>query len=230
MRKSLLLFCALLFSVTTATVCRASGNGKCQSSAPRTYEPAPGDAANSTAMHAARNLPATIHSIKINVCSGELQVRHAARGDQMELLINSPGADRSLDQYVRAFSVDGHTAQVDVQVPDTYHPTVTLVVPYLEQPSTEINLGSGHLVMPVGAFGDGSRQLNVGAGSATLTMNGSHGYASLQVNIGMGELKDERPGGSNAHFVVSRTMTGAGKGNLEVNVGAGSVDLKSREE
>jgi hypothetical protein len=41
----------------------------------------------------------------------------------------------------------------------------------------------------------------------------------------MGSFHDHRPGGRSSHFIISREYQGKGEGRLEVNVGAGSIDI-----
>jgi hypothetical protein len=41
----------------------------------------------------------------------------------------------------------------------------------------------------------------------------------------MGHLSDSRPKGHGGFFVVSKDTEGAGKGLLQINVGAGSIHL-----
>jgi hypothetical protein len=41
----------------------------------------------------------------------------------------------------------------------------------------------------------------------------------------MGSFHDHRPGGGSSHFIINRQYRGKGEGSLEVNVGAGSIDI-----
>jgi hypothetical protein len=46
----------------------------------------------------------------------------------------------------------------------------------------------------------------------------------------MGSFHDHRPGGQSSHFIVSRQYQGKGAGRLEVNVGAGSIEVDPKKE
>jgi hypothetical protein len=227
MAKSLILVCLamLLSSITVA----ASAESRCGDSSPATYTPAPGDSANSTHLQAARKMPSSVIRLEVNVCAGELKIERGA-GGKMELRITSPGADRSLREYLHDFDASGTTAHVDVRVPNNYHGAVTLLVPGETLASSEVNLGAGTLQVEGSAVGQGSREVNLGAGEATVVLHGDRGYARLKVNVGMGRFEDQRPGGGTANLVVSREMEGAGKGELEINVGTGRLILKPASE
>jgi hypothetical protein len=94
---------------------------------------------------------------------------------------------------------------------------------------SEINLGAGRFYLDADGV-KGNRQVNVGAGAAHLSVVGDRDYADFTANVGMGSFHDHRPGGQSSHFIVSRTYQGKGEGKLEVNVGAGSIDVDPAKE
>lgn len=89
---------------------------------------------------------------------------------------------------------------------------------------SEINLGAGKFYFDAEGV-KGNREVNLGAGEAYLTMADDRGYANFEANVGMGSFHDHRPGGGSSHFIISRSYKGKGDGSLEVNVGAGSIDV-----
>ncbi len=190
------------------------------------YHAMAGDKSNTTQLQASRAVNGKVNAVEINVGAGQLQVQSAPSGSPLQLKVSSPGADRNLSDYLRDFDVANGTARVSVCVPGNYHASVTLLVPSPGNGKSEVNLGAGNLTLEVGALPAGERQINDGAGNATLLLNGAHEYATLQVNVGMGHFEDQRPGGSSANMVVSRELKGTGRGEIEVNVGAGSLVLK----
>jgi hypothetical protein len=101
---------------------------------------------------------------------------------------------------------------------------VTLELPSTASLKSEINLGAGKFYFDAEGI-KGNRELNLGAGAAYLTMADDRGYANFEANVGMGSFHDHRPGGRNSHFIISRNYEGKGSGSLEVNVGAGSIDI-----
>ncbi len=217
MLPTFLIFCL------AGTPCRASDSCG-HPDHPSTYHAQPGDEANSTHFTASRSFDG-LGSLQVNVCAGELHIVHGSQDAAMRLEISSPGADKDLSGYVQDFRVDGKSGIVSVDVPSKYHPVVTIVMPALPHLQSQLNLGAGTLTLRADAL-RGEREVNVGAGTANIYLDGDRDYATLEVNVGMGKVSDERPHGTNAYFVVSRSMQGSGSGNLQVNVGAGSIDLK----
>ena len=228
MSKSVLLLCAAVLLPSLTALARAEN--KCGDNTPSTYAPAAGDSANSTQLKAARKLASTVTALEVNVCAGELVVQRSPTGDRLEVRVSSPGADRSLQEYLHDFSANGSKARLDLRVPSNYHASVTLIVPAAALVSSQVNLGAGSLTLDASALGGGDRQVNVGAGNATVALHGDRNYAQLKVNIGMGHFEDERKGGSSASLVIAREMDGTGKGEMEINVGAGRVLLKPASE
>jgi hypothetical protein len=90
--------------------------------------------------------------------------------------------------------------------------------------ASEVNLGAGKIYFDADGI-KGDRKLNLGAGDANLTMWGDRDYTSFEANVGMGSFHDHRPGGGSSHFIISRRYQGKGQGSLEVNVGAGSIEI-----
>ena len=227
MSKTLPLICLVMLLPVVTMVSNAESH--CGDSSPATYAPAPGDSANSTQLQAARRVPSSVTKLEVNVCAGELKIEKGA-GGKLELRITSPGADRSLREYLHDFDANGTTAHVDVRVPSNYHGSITLIVPAETSVSSDVNLGAGTLVADASALGQANRELNVGAGDATVVLHGDRNYASLKVNVGMGRFEDQRRGGGTANLVISREMQGTGKGDLEINVGTGRLVLKPASE
>ena len=163
-------------------------------------------------------------TLELNVCSGELHIRPAS-GDKLRLRIET-GSTPSLKMraYVKDFDVAGEHATINLEFPHKYHPVVTLEVPSTTSLKTEVNLGAGTLYFSADGI-KGNRELNLGAGEAHLVMAGDHAYSSFEANVGMGSFHDHRPGGGSSHFIISREYQGSGDGRLEMNVGAGSIDI-----
>jgi hypothetical protein len=71
----------------------------------------------------------------------------------------------------------------------------------------------------------GERSINVVDGHVDLLAN-ADSFANLQVDVVMGSFHDHRKGGEDHRFMVSQSQTGTGAGSIEINVVAGSVDLR----
>ena len=162
--------------------------------------------------------------LELNVCSGELRIDRG-HGDKLKLRIET-GATPSLKMraYVKTLDVAGDHATISLEFPHNLHPVVVLELPSSASLSSEINLGAGKLYFDADGV-RGNREVNLGAGEANLMMLGDRGYASFEANVGMGSFHDHRPGGTSSHFIISREYQGKGEGKLEVNVGAGSIDI-----
>jgi hypothetical protein len=162
--------------------------------------------------------------LELNMCSGELHIERG-HGDRLKLRIETDGAPSlKMRAYIKTLDVTGDHATISLEFPHSTHAVVVLELPSSASLTSEINLGAGKLFFDADGI-KGERELNLGAGEATLAMLGDRSYASFEVNVGMGSFHDHRPGGSSSHFIISRQYQGKGDGTLEVNVGAGSLDV-----
>jgi hypothetical protein len=177
------------------------------------------------AQHLALERTFTGHGrLELNMCSGELRIERG-HGDKLKLRIET-GAAPSLKMraYVKTLDVTGDHATISLEFPHRTHPVVVLELPSSTALTSEINLGAGKLYFDVEGV-QGNREVNLGAGEANLTMPGDRNYATFEANVGMGSFHDHRPGGVSSHFIISRQYQGKGEGTLEVNVGAGSIEI-----
>lgn len=166
---------------------------------------------------------------ELNVCAGEVRVQRG-HGDKLRLLIATEKAPSGkMSDYVHTLEVSGNHATISLQFPRRLHALVVVELPSSKALKSEINLGAGKLVFH-GEQVKGDRELNVGAGQTVVMLAGDRDYAHFEANVGLGSLHDNRPGGSSAHFVVSREFSGKGAGGLEANVGAGSIDIEPAKE
>jgi len=56
-------------------------------------------------------------------------------------------------------------------------------------------------------------------------MGNDNAYESMEIKVGLGSLHDYRNGGKNHHFIVANSFAGSGKGEIQINVGMGHVDV-----
>lgn len=166
-------------------------------------------------------------TLELNVCSGELHIK-PGHGDKLKLRIETPSTPSlKMRAYIKDLDVNADHATISLEFPHRYHAVVTLELPSTSSLKSEINLGAGKLYFNAQGI-KGNRELNLGAGDAYLTMEDDHAYANFEANVGMGSFHDHRPGGASSHFIISRAYQGSGDGRLEVNVGAGSIDIEPR--
>jgi hypothetical protein len=218
--------CGLLLSAGTPAA--LAGNNNCgEPPEPSHYVAQPGDREDAQHFAVERTFSGQ-GTLELNVCSGELHIR-AGTGDKLKLRIET-GVTPSLKMraYVKHLNINVDHATISLQFPHKDHLLVTLEVPSTTSLKSEINLGAGKFYFDADGI-KGNREINLGAGEAFLTMVGDRDYTSFEANVGMGSFHDHRPGGSSSHFIISREYQGKGEGRLEVNVGAGSIDIDERK-
>jgi hypothetical protein len=162
--------------------------------------------------------------LELNMCSGELHIE-PGHGDRLKIRIETGTAPPlKMRAYIKTFDVANGHSTVSLEFPRRLHPVVVLEVPSSASLKSEINLGAGRIYFDANSV-KGDRELNLGAGSAHLSMSGDRDYSNFEANVGMGSFHDHRPGGASSHFIISREYQGTGEGRLEMNVGAGSIDI-----
>jgi hypothetical protein len=182
-----------------------------------------GDTENAQHLAVERTFTGLGH-LEFNMCSGELRIERG-QGDKLKLRIETNETPSlKMRAYVKTLDVTGDHATISLEFPHKVHPVVVLELPSSASLGSEINLGAGKLYFDANGI-KGDRKLNLGAGEANLTMWGDRDYTSFEANVGMGSFHDHRPGGGSSHFIISRQYQGKGKGSVEVNVGAGSIEI-----
>ncbi len=219
------LLCGLMVAVTP--LARADSNHCDNPPKESHYLPQAGDREEPTQLSLSRAFSGSGH-LELNVCYGEVRIRPSQDG-QLHLKVEASEApELKMRGYVKTLEVAGDRATISLEFPKRLHPHVLLEVPASGALTSEINLGSGDLLF-YATGQQGRRELNLGSGGATIYLNGDQDYSQLEANVGMGSFHDHRPGGQSAHMVISKDLSGKGASPLEVNVGAGSVDLKAAE-
>ena len=223
MRWALLVFIFASIVSAAATVARAENNNCGEPPDATNYMAQPGDTEDAQHMAMERRFTGE-GTLELNVCSGELHIKRG-HGDRLTLRIDTASSpDLKMRAYVKTFDVSGDRATITLQFPRKMHSVLVLELPSTASLKSEINLGAGKVYFDAEEI-KGNRQVNLGAGDAYLIMADDRGYANFEANVGMGSFHDRRPGGRSSHFIISRNYQGKGNGSLEVNVGAGSIDI-----
>jgi hypothetical protein len=221
-RVYLTMFWALTLSAV-ALVARAENNNCGEPPDPTHYVAQSGDTEDAQHIVMQRSFNGQ-GKLELNVCSGELHIK-PGHGDRLTLRIQTAtNPELKMRAYVKTLDISSDQATISLQFPHKTHPVVTLELPSTASLKSEINLGAGKFYFDAEGI-KGNRELNLGAGAAYLTMADDRGYANFEANVGMGSFHDHRPGGRSSHFIISRNYQGKGSGSLEVNVGAGSIDI-----
>jgi hypothetical protein len=202
---------------------RAENNNCGEPPDPSHYVAESGDTEDAQHLTVVRTFTGQGH-LEFNMCSGELRIERG-HGDKLKLHIET-GDTPSLKMraYVKTLDVAGDHVTISLEFPHKLHPVAVLELPSSISLASEINLGAGKLYFDADGV-KGDRKLNLGAGDANLTMWGDRDYTSFEANVGMGSFHDHRPGGGSSHFIISRHYQGKGEGTVEVNVGAGSIEI-----
>ena len=213
----------LLLLSGLGVVARAENNNCSERPDPSHYVAQSGDVEDAQHMTVERTFTGQ-GRLELNMCSGELRIERG-HGDKLKLRIETRDTPSlKMRAYVKTLDVSADHATISLAFPHKLHPVVVLEVPSTVSLKSEINLGAGKFYFDAGGV-KGDREVNLGAGEAHLTMVGDRDYANFQANVGMGSFHDHRPGGGSSHFIISRKYQGKGEGSLEVNVGAGSIDI-----
>jgi hypothetical protein len=214
---------ALLVLCGTGLVARAENNNCGQPPDPSHYVAQSGDVEDAQHMTVERTFNGQ-GRLELNMCSGELRIERG-HGDKLKLRIETGGTPSlKIRAYVKTLDVSADHATISLEFPHKLHTVVVLEVPSSASLESEINLGAGKFYFDADGV-KGNRKVNLGAGNGYITMVGDRDYANFEANVGMGSFHDHRPGGVNSHFIISREYQGKGEGSLEVNVGAGSIDV-----
>jgi hypothetical protein len=202
---------------------RAENNNCGESPAPSHYVAQSGDTEDAQHMAVERTFTGQGH-LEFNMCSGELRIERG-HGDRLKLRIETDATPSlKMRAYVKTLDVVGDHVTISLQFPHKLHPVAVLELPSSTSLASEFNLGAGKVYFEADGV-KGDRKLNLGAGEANLTMLGDRDYTSFEANVGMGSFHDHRPGGGSSHFIISRHYQGKGEGTVEVNVGAGSIEI-----
>src|SRR3984885_14570189 len=104
--------------------------------------------------------------LEFNMCSGELRIERG-HGDKLRLHIETRGTPSlKMRAYVKTLDVAADHATISLQFPYKAHVVVVLELPSSGSLKSEINLGAGKFYFDIdGGKGEGSLQVNVGAGS-----------------------------------------------------------------
>jgi hypothetical protein len=216
------MLCGLMVSAA-APVARAENNNCGEPPDPSRYVAQPGDTEDAQHIAVERSFTGQ-GRLELNVCSGELHIK-PGHGDRLTLRIEiASNPELKMRAYVKTLDISGDHATISLQFPHKVHPVVVLELPSTTSLTSQVNLGAGKFYFDAEGI-KGNREVNLGAGEAHLTMADDRGYANFEANVGMGSFHDHRPGGRSSHFIISREYQGKGHGSLQVNVGAGSIDI-----
>jgi hypothetical protein len=113
---------------------------------------------------------------------------------------------------------------VKLYLPKLPRAKVVVVIP-ATTPKLDVNLVRGDLSFQTDRIA-GERKINVVSGHVDLLGN-DDSYGTLHASVLMGSFHDHRQGREDDHGMVSKSISGKGKGSIEINVVRGGIDLKA---
>jgi len=216
------LFTTALFVVLGGAAFGKSMN--CHDSLPATHtELAKDDQNTANHLELSRKVGPEVAMV-LDICDADVTIK-GSNGDLLRVSVDiaSPAPKMTAGDYLQGLDITPHTANVRLHLPARIRAKVVIVVPSAT-PKLELNLVSGELAFETDRI-SGEREINVVDGHIELLAN-ADSYGTLEVNVVMGSFHDRHAGESGGPALVSRSLTGTGKGSLEVNLVKGSVELK----
>lgn len=164
-------------------------------------------------------------ALDLQVCDADLTIK-GGKDDQIRIVVDFEQGNAKLlpGDYLQALDITPQTATVHLYLPKQPRAKVILVVP----PSTrnlQLNLVRGDLSFETDRI-SGQRKINVVTGHVDMLAN-ADAYGSFNVSVVMGSFHDKRPGGESAHGMISKVLSGTGKGSIELNIVRGSLDVRA---
>jgi hypothetical protein len=164
-------------------------------------------------------------SIDLDVCAADLTIK-AGKDDRFQVTVDfdTANAKSVAGDYLQALEVTPQAVSVKLYLPKRPRAKVLVVLPAMT-PKLQVNLVRGDLSLETDRIA-GERRINVVSGNVEILGN-ADSYATLHASVLLGSLHDDRPPREDSHGIVSKSLSGTGKGSIEVNVVRGNVDLKA---
>ena len=196
----------------------------CTGEVPATHaQLAEGD--QSTANHLELNRKVgTQASVDLDVCAADLSIVGGS-GDNFRLTVDT--ADGSTPgNYLHTLDVTTHDVTLRLALPKHSGAKVVVTLPAAVS-ELRVNLVRGELHFETNRIG-GDRSINVVSGNVELLAN-PDAYESLDVNVVMGHFINHSANQHGRGVLVSKSLSGTGKGSIDINVVKGGVDLKGSD-
>jgi hypothetical protein len=224
-KPTVLLYCLLAISPLLAQSAFAEDHDSmnCPGSLPATHATlAEGDQNSVSHLQLTRRIE-TGAEFDVDICAADVTLTGGAN-DTLRITVDleNPSQQHTTADYLQKLDITPTHVKLQLHLMHALHARVTIELP-AATPELTLNLGRGDLTLVADTIG-GERKINVGYGHVNFQGN-ADAYESMNVNIGLGSLHDNRKDGQNHHFIVARSFEGTGKGSIEMNVGMGGMDL-----
>jgi hypothetical protein len=225
-RKHAVLHCILAgWLLLAGCALGESRSMNCDSKLPATHaQLAEGDQSTANHLELSRKITSGA-SVDLDICAADLAIT-ASGSDLLRVTVDigNPAQKLTAADYLQALDVTSQGVAIQLHLPKSVRAKVVVAIPSAIA-KLEVDLVSGDLSFQTDRIG-GKREINVVRGHVELLGN-ADSYASLHVDVVMGSFHDHRKGGEDHHFMVSQSLSGTGKGSIEINVVAGRVDIKA---
>ena len=151
-------------------------------------------------------------SVDLEVCDADLMIK-GGKDDFLRITVDFDKGIPALPagDYLQALDVGPEAVNVKLHLPMRPRAKVHVVVPP-STPGLRLNLLRGE------------RRINVVSGHVEVLAN-PDSYGALHASVLLGSFHDRRKSGEESHGIVSKSLTGTGRGSVEVNVVRGSLVL-----
>jgi hypothetical protein len=162
--------------------------------------------------------------VDLQVCDADLTIREG-KDDRLRITVDFENGGPTLaGEYLQRLEVTREAVNVELHLPKQPRAKVTVIVPATTA-NLQLNLVRGNLSFQTDRI-TGQRTMNIVSGHVDLLTN-PDSYGTLRASVLMGSFHDHRKDGGEGHGMVSKSLSGTGKGSVEVNVVRGSLDVRA---
>jgi hypothetical protein len=163
--------------------------------------------------------------VDLEVCDGDLTIK-GSKDESLRVTVNldNSSAGSRPGDYLQTLDLSSQSTTVKLHLPKRPRAKVIIEVSSAV-PTLKLNLVRGNLSFEAERI-RGERQINVVFGHVDMLANADT-YGTLNMNILMGGLSDHRKDGEQAHGMVSKSLSGTGRGSIDLTVVRGTVDVRA---
>ena len=162
--------------------------------------------------------------VDLQVCDADLTIREG-KDNRLRIAVDfENGAPNPAGEYLQTLEVTREAVHVELYLPKQPRAKVTVIVPATIA-NLQLNLVRGNLSFQTDRI-TGQRTKKIVSGHVDQLSNPDT-YGTLRASVLIGSFHDHRKGGGEGHGMVSKSLSGTGKGSVEVNVVRGSLDVRA---
>jgi hypothetical protein len=163
--------------------------------------------------------------VDLEVCDADLTIKGSKdEFVRIAVVVENNSAGSLLGNYLETLDLTSQSATVKLHLPKHFPAKVIIEVPSAV-PTLKLNLVRGDLSFETDRI-RGERKINVVSGHVDMLANADT-YKNLNINILMGSFHDHRTDGEQAHGMISKSLSGTGRGSIDLSVVKGTVDMRA---